>query len=90
MYNPFAAIGRVFLAFLATIGRLSVFTGKSLAAVVTPSATDSDALATGLLTLGAEGLPLLDKIAPKARALAAERGETTGDYEFHVRGLELG
>ncbi|MFT4590425.1 MAG: thiamine biosynthesis lipoprotein [Candidatus Binatia bacterium] len=64
--------------------------GAVLAAVVTPSATDSDALATGLLTLGAEGLPLLGKIAPKARALAAERGETTGDYEFHVRGLELG
>jgi len=36
MYNPFAAIGRVSLAFLVTIGRLSVFTGKSLAAAVTP------------------------------------------------------
>jgi len=36
MPNPLAVVGRVFLAFLATIGRLAMFTGKSVVAVVTP------------------------------------------------------
>ena len=36
MSNPLAVVGRVFLAFLATIGRLAMFTGKSVVAVVTP------------------------------------------------------
>ena len=36
MNNPFAVVGRVFLAFLANVGRLSIFTGKALSAVVTP------------------------------------------------------
>jgi phospholipid/cholesterol/gamma-HCH transport system permease protein len=35
MANPLAAIGRIFLSFLATVGRLSIFTGRSLSAVVT-------------------------------------------------------
>ncbi len=33
---PLAVVGRVFLAFLANLGRVSIFTGKSLSAVVTP------------------------------------------------------
>ncbi len=36
MPNPLAVVGRVFLAFLATIGRRAMFTGKSVVAVVTP------------------------------------------------------
>jgi len=36
MTNPLAVVGRVFLAFLATIGRLAIFTGKSIAAIATP------------------------------------------------------
>ena len=36
MTNPFAVIGRVVLSFLATIGRLAIFTSKSIAAVATP------------------------------------------------------
>lgn len=34
--NPFATIGRVFLDFLVTFGRLSIFTGRSLGHCVTP------------------------------------------------------
>ena len=46
--------------------------GRSLlAALVTASATDSDALSTALLTLGTEGLPLIGKLLPDARALVA-------------------
>ena len=33
---PLAVVGRVFLAFLANLGRVSIFTGKSLSAVITP------------------------------------------------------
>ncbi len=33
---PLAVVGRVFLAFLANLGRVSIFTGKSLSAGVTP------------------------------------------------------
>jgi len=36
MPNPLAVVGRIFLAFLATIGRIAMFTGKSVVAVVTP------------------------------------------------------
>ena len=36
MPNHLAVVGRVFLTFLATIGRLAMFTGKSVVAVVTP------------------------------------------------------
>jgi thiamine biosynthesis lipoprotein len=42
-----------------------------LAAVITDSPTDSDALSTALLTLGADGLPLLRKHDPGCRALVA-------------------
>lgn len=64
--------------------------GAVLAAVVAPLAADTDALATGLLALGAAGLPMLDGVAREARALVAERSEKAGEYAFHVRGLELG
>ena len=62
--------------------------GAVLAAVVTPSATDTDALATGLLTIGAEGLPMLESVAPEARALVAERSDDATSYKFHSLGLE--
>jgi thiamine biosynthesis lipoprotein ApbE len=41
----------------------------ALAAVVTPSATDADALSTALLTLGAGGLEAVMKLRPGSRAL---------------------
>jgi thiamine biosynthesis lipoprotein len=42
-----------------------------LAALVTASATDGDALSTALLTLGPEGLPLIGSLLSDARALVA-------------------
>lgn len=54
--------------------------GRSLlAALVTASATDSDALSTALLTLGADGLQLIGALLPDARALVASHtgGEET-------------
>lgn len=56
-----------------------------LAALVTASATDSDALSTALLTLGAEGLPLIGRLLPNSRALVAaaapsdQAGDPTGE-----------
>ena len=43
-----------------------------LAAIAMPSATDGDALSTGLLTLGAAFLPALKAYCPTARSLVAE------------------
>ncbi len=42
-----------------------------LAAVVTENPTDSDALSTALLTLGAEGIPLIRTLRPNSRSLLA-------------------
>jgi len=44
-------------------------------AVVTPCATDGDALSTALLTLGAEWLPELARLYPAIRALVAVESE---------------
>lgn len=46
-----------------------------LAALVTESATDSDALSTALLTLGADWLPALNALRPGIRALVAQEHE---------------
>jgi thiamine biosynthesis lipoprotein len=46
-----------------------------LAAVVAESATDADALSTGLLVLGRAGLPLLARRFPGAGFLVVERGD---------------
>jgi thiamine biosynthesis lipoprotein len=44
---------------------------SALSAVVLPSATETDALSTALLTLGPAGLPRLRSLRPAARALVA-------------------
>tara|TARA_R110002167_G_scaffold51436_3_gene148886 strand:- start:1203 stop:1979 length:777 start_codon:yes stop_codon:yes gene_type:complete len=36
MSNPLAVVGRVFLAFLATVGRLAMFTGRSVSHIFVP------------------------------------------------------
>ncbi len=53
-----------------------------LAAIVMPSATDGDALSTGLLTLGAAFLPTLKAHCPDARALVSGE-ETEGLVQTH-------
>ncbi len=54
-----------------------------LAAIVMPSATDGDALSTGLLTLGSAFLPILKTYCPAARALVAVE-ETEGVVQTHA------
>jgi thiamine biosynthesis lipoprotein len=53
--------------------------GAQLAAVVTKSATDSDALSTALLVLGTEGQHLLKRHHPNIRTFVLEPGQTTAD-----------
>lgn len=60
-----------------------------LAAVVLPSATESDALSTALLVLGPAGLDLLATLRPHARALVVWRDETTGQVRVRAKGLEV-
>jgi thiamine biosynthesis lipoprotein len=43
--------------------------GAVLAAVILPSATETDALSTALLTLGAEGRQCFEKLRPGMRTL---------------------
>ena len=71
--------------------------GRSLlAALVTASATDSDALSTALLTLGPEGLPVIGSLLSDARALVAtaplSAADTNPTAEFYLAtwGIEPG
>lgn len=59
-----------------------------LAAIVMPSATDGDALSTGLLNVGAAFLPALKAYCPDARALVAVE-ETEGVVQTHSMRMRL-
>lgn len=59
-----------------------------LAAIVVESATEGDALSTGLLTLGADWLPALAKNRPDCRALLASDGES-GELIVLERGMSV-
>jgi thiamine biosynthesis lipoprotein len=62
-------------------------TGAVLAAVVVPSATETDALSTALLTLGREGHESLARLRPGMRTLlVSERG---GSYSVESNGPAL-
>lgn len=62
--------------------------GAALAAVVSPSATDTDAMATGLLTLGKEGMTRLEQHSSNIRALVAERIDGPGQFKIHTLGID--
>lgn len=62
-------------------------TGALLAAVVSPSATDTDALSTALLTLGAESLAGVTALRPGLRALVVR--EQDGKAEVRTQGIEV-
>jgi FAD:protein FMN transferase len=53
--------------------------GALLAALITDSPTDGDALSTALLTLGAAGVPLLQRHDPHARGLVALEAADSGE-----------
>ena len=58
-----------------------------LSAVVLPSATETDALSTALLTLGAAWIPTLAALRPGVRALVAGAGP--GEHQVEARGIAL-
>jgi len=57
--------------------------GAVLAAVVLPSATETDALSTALLTLGREGHESLSKLRPQVRTMLVNELEGTYSVENH-------
>ena len=63
--------------------------GAQLAAVVLPSATESDALSTMLLTLGPEGLKDVMQLRPDMRALVAGEGAGHGPKRIEAVGFDL-
>lgn len=62
-------------------------TGALLAAVILPSATDTDALSTALLTLGFEGQELLGRSHPEMRSLVV--ADFNGKLEARAKGLSI-
>jgi thiamine biosynthesis lipoprotein len=58
--------------------------GAELAAVVTKSATDSDALSTALLVLGTRGQQILKAHHPHIRTFVLEPGQTIADNAINL------
>ncbi len=63
--------------------------GALLAAVVLPSATESDAISTMLLTLGTEGFEQTARLRAEMRALVAGSGTEGKTLRIESRGFEL-
>jgi thiamine biosynthesis lipoprotein ApbE len=57
----------------------------ALSAVILPSATETDALSTALLTLGTSGHKLISKLRPKMRSLVLEPTKTA--YKISSKGI---
>jgi FAD:protein FMN transferase len=62
--------------------------GAVLAAVVLPSATETDALSTALLTLGPAGHESIGQLRPRMRTLVAT--ENAGQLQLQTQGIALG
>ena len=58
-----------------------------LSAVVSPSATDTDALSTALLTLGPEGHERIAGLRPELKTLVV--AESGGAYEIRTKGIAI-
>lgn len=58
-----------------------------LTAVVLPSATETDALSTALLTLGMPGHDLISSLRPGMRTLTVARGGNTGTLAVRATGI---
>jgi thiamine biosynthesis lipoprotein len=63
--------------------------GAVLAAVALPSATESDALSTALLILGAAGHERIAKLRAGMRTLVVSRGEEGGPFSVTTQGIQL-
>jgi thiamine biosynthesis lipoprotein len=64
-------------------------TGAALAAVALPSATETDALSTALLTLGARGLGQITGLRSGIRNLVVERDEISRGMRIAATGIAL-
>jgi FAD:protein FMN transferase len=63
--------------------------GAVMTAVVAPSATDTDALSTALLVLGAAGAERVAALGAGVRALVVEQSPGPGGYRVESRGIAL-
>jgi thiamine biosynthesis lipoprotein len=87
-----AVWGRAFLAGGRVLGHVldprrgAPVEGAVMSAVVTPSATDSDALSTALLVLGRPGLDLLCGRCPEVQGLVVDAGPDAGVGAVAARG----
>ncbi|HZD25402.1 MAG TPA: ABC transporter permease [Alphaproteobacteria bacterium] len=70
MNNPLAVIGRFFLAFLATVGRLAVFTGKAVSLTVVPPYYPRQ-IVLQMLSIGYYSLPVVGMTAVFTGAVLA-------------------
>jgi thiamine biosynthesis lipoprotein len=61
--------------------------GTVLAAVVLPSATETDALSTALLTVGAAGHDAIAKLRPGMRTLVVS--ESSGQLQVEAKGIQV-
>jgi len=61
--------------------------GAVLAAVALPSATETDALSTALLTLGASSHDQIASLRPGMRTLVVSRDEPTGQFHVTTQGF---
>jgi len=63
--------------------------GAVLAAVALPSATESDALSTALLIMGASGHERVAGLRDEMRTLVVSRGEPGGQFSVKAKGIPL-
>lgn len=87
-----AVHGKAFVADGLTYGHVldprtgEAVQGALLAAVVLPSATETDALSTALLTVGPEGHDSIAQLRPGMRTLLLSRGDRPDDWRLETRG----
>jgi thiamine biosynthesis lipoprotein len=60
-----------------------------LSAVALPSATESDAFSTALLTLGAKGHDQIARLRPGMRTLVMEKSKGPPRFRFRTHGIEV-
>jgi thiamine biosynthesis lipoprotein len=86
--KSFAADGRVY-GHVIDPRKGEPVEGALLAAVVLPSATESDALSTALLILGSAGHERLAGLRAGTRTLVVSHGETSARLAVAARGIQL-
>ncbi len=63
--------------------------GTWMSALVSPSATDTDALSTALLVDGLKAVKYIESQLPSAAWLLLRQGEQTQDYAIHQRNISI-